>query len=598
MKTFFLILLVLPLIAFSQTYQYDWAERGGTSTAVVTGTPSRNHDHEHILDIAVDSSNNYYYLALSMHTNETIGTQAYVSYGTNQAQDLLLFSTDCSGTFRWSKTFGGGMDVFGGGLEIDALGGVYISGIVQGRNDSSQPAMQFDSDFSYDPNATIGTNGPHNKQLFIIKYNVQGVFQWLQLPQRDNLDFSTNAFAFNWGLDVQADGTITVPTLFAAGTHFNGNIVVPSPFKGLVIQMNKDGNYINHIEYDIDGEITRDRNVTYHYDPLNGQHYFAIHERIGGGQPVSFNGVQQTGSILIVALDSLGNELWRHDSTASGNIKSITTDDQSNVYLSGSATNTLGTGNDSFAGYTLTQVTSPTISGGSNANYVIKLNASGALQWGTNPTYTTGIIATGYGLIVNGNEIAMAGAMINTNIWGNATFTRSSSSAQDPVVVRIDKNTGIVAAIEDIEGPLGFDDEATAIAVDNFGNYVVGGYFTNSIFLNDANVSSITNSGGDSDFWFARLATTDCNGVPLSNEEVETSTFNIFPNPAQELINVSSNSDLDINTYHIYNLKGQLIQKGIVENSQINIASVVSGIYLIQLEDTTGATHSLKLIKE
>ncbi|MBF4983251.1 hypothetical protein FNJ87_02505, partial [Nonlabens mediterrranea] len=529
------LLFFLPLFALAQTYQYDWAERGGTSSDVITGTPSRDHDHEHILDIAVDANNNYYYLALSMSGSETIGSQTYTSYGTNMGQDLLLFSTDCSGNFRWSKTFGGGMDVYGGGVEVDALGGVYVSGIVLLRNNLSDMAMQFDTDFAYNPNLTSSTAGPHNQTLFITKYDTQGVFQWLQLPQQDNLA-ANESTSRNYGLVVEDNGTITLQTLFIAGTHFNRNIIVPSPFKGLVIQMNKDGNYLNHFDYDISGEITMDRNVTYHYDPLNGQHYFGIHERIGGGQPVTFNNIQQTGAILIVALDALGNELWRHDSTASGNIKSITTDDQSNVYISGSATNTLGSGNDGFAGYTLTQVTSPTISGGANANYVIKLNASGALQWGTNPTYTTGIIAAGYGLVVNGNEVAMAGAMLNNNIWGNATFNRAASgSAQEPVVVRMDKNTGIVSAIEDIEGPLGFDDEATAIAVDNFGNYVVGGYFTNSIFLNDPNVSSITNSGGDSDFWFARLAKTDCNGVPLSNNEVQNDSFKIYPNPASRI---------------------------------------------------------------
>ena len=161
-------------VSFSQNYQYTWAERGGTSTDVVTSSnPNRNHDHEHIIDIAVDNNNNYYYLALSMEGNESIGSQAYTSYGTNGQQDLLLFSTDCAGTLRWSKTFGGGMDVYGGGLEIDALGGVYVSGNVQPRSSSLQPAMQFDTDFAYDPNLLSSTDGPHNKSLFIIKYDTQ-----------------------------------------------------------------------------------------------------------------------------------------------------------------------------------------------------------------------------------------------------------------------------------------------------------------------------------------------------------------------------------------------------------------------------------------
>jgi len=45
-------------------------------------------------------------------------------------------------------------------------------------------------------------------------------FQWLELPQMDNLDFGVDAFSLIGGLVVEDDGTITVQTLFAPGTHF------------------------------------------------------------------------------------------------------------------------------------------------------------------------------------------------------------------------------------------------------------------------------------------------------------------------------------------------------------------------------------------
>jgi hypothetical protein len=312
--------------------------------------------------------------------------------------------------------------------------------------------MQFDTDFSYDPNSTSSTDGPHNKTLFIVKYNTQGIYQWLQLPQFDNLNAATNSFSFNWGLVVEDDGTITVPTLLGPVTHFNGNIVIPSPYKGVVIQMNKDGNYLNHFVYDIGGEITYDRNVTYHYDPLNDQHYFGLHKRIGGGNDVSFNNVQQTGFALIVALDALGNELWRHDSSGVVDVQDIKTDNQSNVYFSGASNNVGSVGVDNFAGHTFDQFSNPTSSGGGVASFAITLNSNGVYQWGTNATYSTGTISTGYSIVLNGNEVAIGSSMVNTNTWDGVTFTRSFGSAQDPVVVRMDRNTGTVITIEDI-GP-------------------------------------------------------------------------------------------------------------------------------------------------
>jgi hypothetical protein len=601
MKTnIFIFLCGMSSLCFSQNYQYAYAERGGTSTDVVTSpNPNRDHDHEHIIDIAVDNNNNYYYLALSMSGNESIGSQPYTSYGTNRQQDLLLFSTDCAGTFRWSKTFGGGMRVFGGGLETDALGGVYVSGIVRPRSDSFSPAMQFDTDFAFDPNGTTSNTGNHNKEFFVVKYDIQGVYQWISQPQFDNPAAGDGA-ARNYGMVVEDDGSITVQTLFIAGTHFNGSIVVPAPYKGLVIQMNKDGNYLNHFEYDIGGEITYDRNVTYHYDPLNRQHYFGLHTRIGGGNPVSFGGVQQTGFSLIVALDATGTEIWRHDSTGVNNLKSIITDDQSNVYISGASNNvdpaTGANTGDSLAGYIFDQVNSSTSAIGTNSTYVLKLNSSGVLQWGTNPSFSTGALATGYALKINGNEIAMGAAMLNTNVWDAATFTRSFGSAQDPVVVRFNKNTGTVIAIEDIEGLSGFDDEVTALGVDNFGNYIVGGYVTNSLFLNDPNVATITNAAGDSDFWFGQLAKTDCNGVPLSNERFNKSKASIFPHPAQDWVEI--HSEQDFSSYSIYSISGQEVASGVLTDQQrLDVSLLSRGVYVLNLQ-TGSNSYSLKLVKD
>jgi len=152
---------------------------------------------------------------------------------------------------------------------------------------------------------------------------------------------------------------------------------------------------------------------------------------------VSFNNVQQTGFALIVALDATGTELWRYDSSGVADIKSIVTDDQSNVYLSGASNNVGNVGTDNFAGHTFDQLSSPTSQGGGVASFTIKLNTNGVYQWGTNATYSTGTISTGYAVVVNGNEVAMGTSMINTNTWDGATFTRPFGSAQDPVVVRI-----------------------------------------------------------------------------------------------------------------------------------------------------------------
>jgi hypothetical protein len=199
--------------------------------------------------------------------------------------------------------------------------------------------------------------------------------------------------------------------------------------------------------------------------------------------------------------------------------------------------------------------------------------------------------------VVNGYEGAMGGSMGNANNWDGVSFNRPLlSNAQDPVVVCFNKNTGSVIAIEDVERPFGFNDEVTALAVDNFGNYIVGGYVTSSLFNNDPNVPVITNSGGDSDFWFARLAKTDCNGVPLSNDSFEKSKASISPNPAQGRVQV--NGDENFSSYSIYNIAGQEVLSGnLSSDQQLNISTLSLGMYFLNLQSDV-SNHILKLIKE
>ncbi|MEP6277844.1 MAG: T9SS type A sorting domain-containing protein, partial [Nonlabens ulvanivorans] len=145
--------------------------------------------------------------------------------------------------------------------------------------------------------------------------------------------------------------------------------------------------------------------------------------------------------------------------------------------------------------------------------------------------------------------------------------------------------------------PSGFDDEITALGLDNFGNYIVGGYVTNSLFLNDPNVPVITNGTGDSDFWFGQLAKTDCAGVLLSNEDLQQSRASIYPNPAVNEIQI--NSDLEFSSVSIYNVNGQQVLTQILNSDQrLNISTLSNGVYFLKLENNGLEIETLKLVKE
>jgi hypothetical protein len=65
----------------------------------------------------------------------------------------------------------------------------------------------------------------------------------------------------------------------------------------------------------------------------------------------------------------------------------------------------------------------------------------------------------------------------------------------------------------------------------------------------------------------------------------------VYPNPVQEVLNI--NSEVTYQKFKIRDLSGKLIQAGDFKNV-INVNELNSGVYLLQLDDTT----QLKFIKE
>jgi len=67
----------------------------------------------------------------------------------------------------------------------------------------------------------------------------------------------------------------------------------------------------------------------------------------------------------------------------------------------------------------------------------------------------------------------------------------------------------------------------------------------------------------------------------LSLENLESSTFIIYPNPTNSLLNVKSQKELNI---RIYNNLGQFILQNDNSNS-IDVSSLVKGVYFIKVSD-------------
>jgi hypothetical protein len=81
------LLLMLPLLSFSQTYQWQWAKQVGGATGSADPGFTYRYD-ESIRDIVVDNNNNTYYLTTVWSQDQNLDGTTIPNYGT---RDLFLF---------------------------------------------------------------------------------------------------------------------------------------------------------------------------------------------------------------------------------------------------------------------------------------------------------------------------------------------------------------------------------------------------------------------------------------------------------------------------------------------------------------------------
>ncbi len=88
-------------------------------------------------------------------------------------------------------------------------------------------------------------------------------------------------------------------------------------------------------------------------------------------------------------------------------------------------------------------------------------------------------------------------------------------------------------------------------------------------------------------------------GSTLSLAENHLGNFNLFPNPAQDYINVSLKSGNEtIKNVSIYDLNGRLIKSDKALDNKIAVSELQSGTYIILIENTENQKFSGKFVKK
>ncbi|RZJ57879.1 MAG: hypothetical protein EOO45_27180, partial [Flavobacterium sp.] len=237
-------LLLFAITITAQEFDWKWAKKGGGYRVGHNEfTADFSQFSEHIKDIAIDVDNNYYFLTPVASTNTNYDGVPFDVYNNTETSngyaDVLLLSTTCDGTYRWSRVIGGGNVDEGYSISLDENGGVYVS--VSVYNDMNQGNMTFipphfsESDVMpvFPPNALSLDNHPGHKKLAIAKYSQQdGSLVWRKFLQGDVNVFTSQGTIS--ALHVSPDGTIRALVGLLKGTHLDGNAVVPDSFDYII----------------------------------------------------------------------------------------------------------------------------------------------------------------------------------------------------------------------------------------------------------------------------------------------------------------------------------------------------------------------------
>jgi hypothetical protein len=89
----------------------------------------------------------------------------------------------------------------------------------------------------------------------------------------------------------------------------------------------------------------------------------------------------------------------------------------------------------------------------------------------------------------------------------------------------------------------------------------------------------------------------DCEVSLLSSPENELSSFSIYPNPTPEQLFIV-NGFSETEAIHIYSMEGKLMISEASNTEEIDVSSLPSGIYFIEISNSEGQKHVQKFIKQ
>ena len=363
--------------------------------------------------IALDSSGNIYVTGYYWSTVDFGGGNVT----SNGNWDAFLLKLNSSGTFQWVKSYGSNYNDLGRDVAIDSNDNIYMLGNYRGTVDFGGG----------------DENGAVNGDIFLVKFNSSGVFQWVYTAGASSADDSR-------ALALDSSDNPYITGSFQSTVNFGGGNTTAANTNDLfILKLNSSGAYQNIYTSNI---FTTQKGKGLAVDS-SGNIYatgtFSGTVDFGGG-----NITTSGNDIYLLKLNSSLAFQWvKRFAVDNGEASlalglAVTVDEDGNVYSVGQIGSTIDLGGGSQ------------IFGGQNDAYIVKYDSSGSFQW--SKTFGSGSqnnIDKAQDIVIDSNGFVIAvGEVESQNIdftsVGGEILTNFVTGDNPNFVLKIKSATGLI----------------------------------------------------------------------------------------------------------------------------------------------------------
>ena len=544
-KLIHLIGLITLNVLHAQTNSWTWAKH------------SNNNPFQQIYAVVTDPSGNTY-MAGSYGNTFTMGSVSNTCTG---LFDAFLLKLDPNGNTLWSL-FGGGSGSDGfTDLALDKDGNLLATGICQS------------------PSLSLGSFTVQNTSysaFFLLKLDTSGTIQWLKSSNQGNISPPRIAVNNNH-LVLAADFGDEVPLVVSGTTLVSSGMtdigLLQFDYSGNLLWGSKSGGTNTETVYDVDLHLNGDIYVSGN---------FASPVLSYGSNTLSGPASTSTSCVYVLKYNSSGAGQWAKKMTPStfAYSKGLALDASGNVYLGGY-----------FTAPTLV-LDSYTLSCSGSNFYIAKLDANGNVLWVKNEGGSQQLTCSDIQVDVNNN--VYLGGIYKGSGASIETYTLSNDSSTKNIFISSYNGSGQLLHVRTAGGK--YDDELDYMSLDANGYLYAGGYF---IGKTSQFGSTLLQNSSNTNGRCIYLARANSLIVGIQETKKESLSLKVFPNPAENLLYLSSTENMDNLHLRVYSIHGAMVLQRAAYNvsDPLDVSGLSAGVYLLVLSHQ-GIDAIVKFIKQ